>query len=54
MNPILIGVILAVGLVALFLMVFRPTKAPPVEGRPDELEPHELRGPEQHKQRELP
>jgi hypothetical protein len=54
MNPILVGVIIAVGLVALYLLIFRRTKHPRVEGRPDELERPELRGDEQHKKREIP
>ena len=54
MNPILIGVIVAIGLIALFLMLFRPTRGPRREGRPDDLERPELRGSEQYKKRELP
>jgi hypothetical protein len=54
MNPILIGAVIVVGLIALYLLVFRRTSVPRKRGRPDELDPPELTGPEQHKKRELP
>ena len=54
MNPILVGLFVVVGLVALYLMFFRRTKEPSIGGRPDELERPELTGTEQHKKRELP
>ena len=54
MDPLFIGGIALVGLVALYFLVFRRTKAPSQGGRPDQIERTELSGPEQQKHRELP
>ncbi|HVS53486.1 MAG TPA: hypothetical protein VHD62_14115 [Opitutaceae bacterium] len=52
MNPLLIGGVLLVALVALYFLVFRPVKHRAQDGRSDENERPELTGAEQHKRRE--
>jgi hypothetical protein len=51
MDPLLIFGVIALALVALFLIVSRPTRRGPVGGREDRDERPELTGTEQHRQR---
>jgi hypothetical protein len=52
MSLLFIAGIALLGLVALYFLVFRRTRAPSQGGRPDQIERPELSGAEQQKHRE--